>query len=129
MSISLRIKQLIDEKKLNISSFEKKIGAGMNSIGTLITKNSNISGVLLSKILVTYPEVNANWLILGKGTMYITYNVEKTEHSQVSESNYEYSRSCSSCKDKDLIIKLQQEKIHHLEISLKNSNIKEEVYS
>ncbi len=68
-SIALRIKELIEEKKLNISSFERKIGVGNNSIGTIINKNSNVSGAILSKILNSYNDINANWLITGKGEM------------------------------------------------------------
>jgi hypothetical protein len=64
--ISLRINKLISEKNLNISSFEKKIGVGNNSIGTIIKKNSNVSGQILSKILNTFEDVNAEWLFLAK---------------------------------------------------------------
>ena len=85
-NISLRIKELIDEKKLNISSFEKKIGAGNNSIGTIITRNSNVSGTLLSKILNTFTDVSAQWLLTGKGNM---LNKNAT-NNEVSEPGPDY---------------------------------------
>lgn len=66
-SIALRIKELIEFKKMNISSFEKKIGAGNNSIGTLINRNSNVSGQILSKILNSFEDVSSDWLLTGKG--------------------------------------------------------------
>ena len=68
-NIALRIKELIEFKKMNISSFEKKIGAGNNSIGTLINRNSNVSGQILSKILNTFEDVSSDWLLTGKGDM------------------------------------------------------------
>ena len=68
-SISLRIKHLINKKNMNISSFEKKIGVGNNSIGTIIRRNSNISGEILSKILISFNDINAEWLMTGKGEM------------------------------------------------------------
>lgn len=66
-TISLRIKELIELKKMNISSFEKKIGVGNNSIGTIINRNSNVSGIILSKILITFEDVNIDYLLTGKG--------------------------------------------------------------
>ena len=54
---------------MNISSFEKKIGVGNNSIGTIIRRNSNISGEILSKILISFNDINAEWLMTGKGEM------------------------------------------------------------
>lgn len=68
-SIALRIKELIEFKKLNISSFEKKIGAGNNSIGTIINRNSNVSGQILSKILISFKDVSADWILTGNGEM------------------------------------------------------------
>jgi transcriptional regulator with XRE-family HTH domain len=88
-SIALRIKQLIDEKKLNISSFERKIGVGNNSIGTIINKNSNVSGAILSKILNSYNDVNANWLITGKGEMLTSYQSnEEIDKVEEPKTNY-----------------------------------------
>jgi GTP1/Obg family GTP-binding protein len=93
-SISLRIKELINYKNHSISSFEKEIGAGNNSIGTLIRKDSNISGDILSKILSKFPEVNANWLITGKGNMLIeglgsSSVSENVDENKSSDSNVE----------------------------------------
>ena len=69
MSIPVRIKELIQEKKMNVSSFEKKIGVGNNSIGTIILKDSNVSGSILSKILNEFKDISADWLLTGTGEM------------------------------------------------------------
>jgi hypothetical protein len=79
-TISLRIKALISFKEMNISSFEKRIGAGNNSVGTIINRNSNVSGLILSKILITFEDVSADWLLLGKGE--ILRDEQKSEFLQ-----------------------------------------------
>lgn len=66
----MRIKELINRKNLNISSFERSIGVGNNTIGTILNRNSNVSGEILSKILNHFTDVSADWLITGKGEMY-----------------------------------------------------------
>lgn len=68
-TISIRIKELIDLKKMNISSFEKKIGVGNNSIGTIINRNSNVSGAILSKILNSFEDVSGDYLLTGRGNL------------------------------------------------------------
>lgn len=70
MSISKRISNLITEKKMSISAFEKKIGVGNAVVVSIIRRDSNVSGDVLSKILNIFPELDANWLITGKGNMY-----------------------------------------------------------
>jgi len=69
-TIGERIKILIDTENLNISTFESMIGAGNNTIGTSIKRNSNFSSSILSKILKKYKNINAEWLLTGEGEMY-----------------------------------------------------------
>ena len=78
----------MDYEKLNISAFEKKIGAGNNSIGTIINRNSNVSGQILSKILTQFSYVSAEWLLTGKGEM--LKNVPKELFNTVEEPEEEY---------------------------------------
>jgi hypothetical protein len=74
MSKSKTIRDLVDEKKMSIAGFERHIGAGVGSIRAIIDKNQSVSGKILSKILNTFPEIDANWLITGEGNMYKNQN-------------------------------------------------------
>lgn len=76
-SISMRIKKIIETENVTIAGFERIIGAGSASILSIIKRNSNVSGDILSKILSTFPLLDANWLILGKGSMYLFDNHSK----------------------------------------------------
>jgi phage repressor protein C with HTH and peptisase S24 domain len=68
-SIGTRVQQIIDSKGYTVMGFEKFIGAGNNTIGTSIKRNSSFSSSILSKILYSCPEVNPGWLLTGKGHM------------------------------------------------------------
>lgn len=70
MSISLRIKDLMSVKKMSTPVFEKKIGVGNKTINNIVAEKVKISGSVLEKLLQTYPDVDANWLITGQGSMY-----------------------------------------------------------
>lgn len=66
-------------------------------------QNSGISDVYMSKILETYPEINPEWLLTGKGEM-IRKKESKTQGSETKD---------------DYIIRLQREKIEELEKKVK----------
>lgn len=75
MSISLRINEIISKENLTISSFEKKINCSTSTITRIIQRDSNVSGDILNKILITFPTINSDWLITGEGHMYKNTNV------------------------------------------------------
>lgn len=67
--ITDRIKEIINYKQLNVSSFESKIGASNGQIAKAIARKSALKSDLLDNILEFCPEINANWLVTGKGEM------------------------------------------------------------
>jgi len=70
MSESLkRIKEYIDYKGIRISTFEKSIGISNGSFGGQLKKNKTIGVDKLETILKFYPDLNAEWVLTGKGTM------------------------------------------------------------
>lgn len=69
MEINLRISQLIDKLGFNKSSFALHISVSQPII-THITNGRNNPGLeVIQKILTHCPEVNPEWLILGRGDM------------------------------------------------------------
>src|SRR5690606_2667272 len=70
MSASLkRIKEYIDFKGIRISTFEKSIGISNGSFGGQLKKNKTIGVDKLESILKSYPDLNAEWVLTGKGKM------------------------------------------------------------
>jgi len=64
-----RIKQYIDFKKLTIRTFEKTTGMSNGSFSSQLKNNKTIGVDKLENILRTYPEINPQWLLTGKGNM------------------------------------------------------------
>ncbi|UMY66763.1 MULTISPECIES: helix-turn-helix transcriptional regulator [unclassified Flavobacterium] len=64
-----RIRQIIKDKNLSVSAFEKKIGMSNNSIQVALKRNANVKDETLNHILAAFPEISAEWLLTGKGTM------------------------------------------------------------
>lgn len=80
MSASLkRIKEYIDFKGIRISTFEKSIGISNGSFGGQLKKNKTIGVDKLESILKFYPDLNAEWVLTGKGMM--LKDTESYEHT------------------------------------------------
>ncbi len=82
-TLSERITLLIESKGLKMASFERELGLKRNTISQILRRNTEIKADIVAKILETYPDVSAEWLLLGKGTIgQLNANGEmSTDHS------------------------------------------------
>ena len=65
-----RILQLVEDKNLTLGAFADEIGVERSTMSHIKAERSKPSLDVAQKILERYPEVNADWLILGKGPIY-----------------------------------------------------------
>lgn len=91
---------------LNISrrEFYRKINV---SRGTLESA-SGITEEILSKFITTFPEINLQWLILGKGEM---YQGNKLNNNPLYNKTQMEEKTCEKCEEKERIISSQQQTI------------------
>ena len=86
-NFSERIKQLIDFKGISINKFSTKLGTS-NSYWNKVIKDNTIVGVdKVENILRTFPDVNSEWLLTGKGEML------KSNNHVVNEPQSSYGMS------------------------------------
>lgn len=65
-----RLVQLLDLEQLSPSKFADIIGVQRSSVSHVLSGRNKPSFDFLQKTLKAFPGLNAEWLILGKGTMY-----------------------------------------------------------
>jgi len=65
-----RLIQLLDLEQLSPSKFADIIGVQRSSVSHVISGRNKPSYDFLQKTLTAFPGLNAEWLILGQGTMY-----------------------------------------------------------
>lgn len=70
MSINSRVVQLIDKTAGSKSSFSKATGISNVILSHISSGRNKVSLTAVEQILTSYPDVNAEWLILGKGSMF-----------------------------------------------------------
>lgn len=69
-----RVGIIIKFKGVSISAFEKATGMSNNSIQTAIKRVSNLKDDTLNSILNCFPDISAEWLLTGKGSMINNHN-------------------------------------------------------
>lgn len=65
-----RIILLIKAKNLTAAQFADQIGVQKSSISHILSGRNNASLDFVQKILISYPEVNIEWLLFGKGQLF-----------------------------------------------------------
>jgi len=71
-----RFKQLLEEKNLTATRFAALIKVNASAMSHILNGRSKPGFDVLDKIAQAFPDVNLNWLISGKGSL---YNSDKTE--------------------------------------------------
>lgn len=65
-----RFKQLLEEKNLTATRFAAMIKVNASAMSHILNGRSKPGFDVLDKIAQAFPEVNLNWLISGKGSIY-----------------------------------------------------------
>ena len=71
-----RIEKIMEKEQLTASKFADAIGVQRSSISHILSGRNRPSLELIHKILEHFDQLNADWLLLGKGTMIQTNSAE-----------------------------------------------------
>ena len=66
-----RILLLMKSFGMNPTEFADEIGVQRSSISHILSGRNNPSLDLVTKILNRFPEIDSNWLVLGKGSLVV----------------------------------------------------------
>lgn len=91
-----RIEKIMEMEQLSASKFADAIGVQRSSISHILSGRNKPSLELINKILDQFQQVNADWLLLGKGEM---VNGETLDLPQ--NSRYEFQSGQTGTPDLD----------------------------
>ncbi|MDX2190829.1 MAG: helix-turn-helix transcriptional regulator [Bacteroidota bacterium] len=108
MEINLRISHLIDKLGHNKSSFANQVGVSQPII-THITNGRNNPGLeVIQKILQSFPEVNPDWLIMGRGEVFLNNQLRikmiTDLLSDINEKIISIENEVASLKEKAILL-------------------------
>jgi len=87
MAINQRFTRLLKELKINANQLAKELNISQPTIAKTLSGATLPSSKLFVPLLEKYPNVNLNWLISGKGEMFILENpVDKDYLDRLADS-------------------------------------------
>lgn len=107
-TINSRIAKIINDLPISAYAFAKATGISQPLIHSYITTDKNPSSSMIEKILLTYPDIDANWLLTGKGSMIKEGNYTEGRFAINAPfvSKYEIDNYINNCNNAEYIMKL-----------------------
>lgn len=106
VTIYQRIMLILEDKQVSVNALSKLVDMSQTTLNTQLKGERALSANVVSKVLVAFPDVSAEWLMRGVGTMYSNqdsdesyYMVAETPH-RVEPKIEEYHQDDSVWKAK-----------------------------
>ena len=107
VTIYQRIMLILDDKQVSVNALSKLVGMSQTTLNTQLKGERALSANVVAKVLSVFPDVSAEWVIRGVGTMYhkegdaddYSYMVAETPH-RVESNIEEYHQDDSVWKAK-----------------------------
>lgn len=112
--IAQRLGKYIDFKGISYYAFENALGVSRGSISKAVKENKNIGANVLENILITYEDLNPEWLMTGKGDMTRKKDAER-EVAPVAQNDLPPGVFREVIKEKDTRIEQLSREVGRLE--------------
>jgi len=100
-----RIKQIMEKEKLSPTQFATEIGVQRSALSHVLSGRNKPSLDFMMKIKARYPEINLDWLLLGKGKM------TGSSVKKVSEEPSKKAAEPERTETKDLHFRVKQDQV------------------
>lgn len=85
-----RVLKIIELDNLTMSDFAKKIGVQSSQVSHIKNGRNQVTLDFVTKILIAYPNIDSDWLLFGKGSMY--KNDKQTTDNQSDNTKKQVSQ-------------------------------------
>lgn len=72
MEVNRRIRKIMEYSRLGQQGFSDQVGLSKSVISKVVREKANAGMKVVFQVLDAFPEVNADWLIRGRGEMIIS---------------------------------------------------------
>lgn len=107
LEVGSRINVFCSYLDISVNKFETILGVGVGSISKTISTGKAIGGKVLKKIILTYPNLNIDWLFTGRGQM--LWNKENPSVLLFEEPREKYSANHKLSQNDTQVTRLTQD--------------------
>ena len=80
VTIYQRIKCVLEDKSLSVNALSKQINVAQATLNPQLRGDRTLAANIVEKVLEVFPDVSAEWLMRGVGTMYYKDGVDDSPY-------------------------------------------------
>ena len=80
ITIYQRVKLVLEDKSISVNALSKQINIAQATLNPQLRGDRTLAANIVAKILDAFPDVSAEWLMRGVGTMYSNHDTDGSSY-------------------------------------------------
>lgn len=80
VTIHQRVKMILEDKSISVNALSKQINIAQATLNPQLRGDRTLAANIVEKVLTAFPDVSAEWLMRGAGTMYGNQDVDDSSY-------------------------------------------------
>ena len=110
VTIYQRVKCVLEDKSISVNALSKQINVAQATLNPQLRGDRTLAANIVEKILEAFPDVSAEWLMRGVGTMYVKEDVEYSSSMVAETPCHDEPKAVKPCQD-DSVWKAKYEEL------------------
>lgn len=109
-TIYQRVKLVLEDKSISVNALSKQINVAQATLNPQLRGDRTLAANIVEKILTAFPDVSAEWLMRGVGTMYSNQDADDSSYMVAETPHHEEPKIEESHQD-DSVWKAKYEEL------------------
>lgn len=110
VTIYQRVKLVLEDKSISVNALSKQINVAQATLNPQLRGDRTLAANIVEKILTAFPDVSAEWLMRGVGTMYSNQDADDSSYMVAETPHHEEPKIEESHQD-DSVWKAKYEEL------------------
>ena len=110
VTIYQRVKLVLEDKSISVNALSKQINVAQATLNPQLRGDRTLAANIVAKILDAFPDVSAEWLMRGVGTMYSNQDADDSSYMVAETPHHEEPKIEESHQD-DSVWKAKYEEL------------------
>ena len=89
VTIYQRVKLVLENKSISVNALSKQISVAQATLNPQLRGDRTLAANIVAKILDAFPDVSAEWLMRGVGTMYSNQDADDSSYMVAEEPKHD----------------------------------------
>lgn len=109
-TIYQRVKLVLEDKSISVNALSKQINVAQATLNPQLRGDRTLAANIVAKILDAFPDVSAEWLMRGVGTMYSNQDADDSSY-MVAETPHREEPKIEESHQDDSVWKAKYEEL------------------